>query len=68
MKRIGSRGSGQRGAVAVEGGGSVCTADTVGRNVTVSWTQDFGMGVMSNLIPIIPDSITREISGTFRCE
>lgn len=46
-----------------------CTSiETVGSNVTVSWEQEFGTGVLNNLVPGFPDTITREISGTFRCE
>lgn len=46
-----------------------CTGiETVGSNVTVSWEQEFGTGVLNNLVPGFPDTITREISGTFRCE
>jgi Flp pilus assembly protein TadG len=55
-------------SVSVEGGGTACTSNTVGANVTVSWDQEFGTGVLNNLIPGFPDSVTREISGTFRCE
>jgi Flp pilus assembly protein TadG len=55
-------------AVSVAGGGSVCTTGTIGQNVTVSWEQQFGTGVLNNLIPGFPDSVSRTISGTFRCE
>jgi len=55
-------------SISVEGGGSACMSTTVGRNVTVSWEQEFGTGVLNNLIPGFPDSVTRTISGTFRCE
>ncbi|HEU4354801.1 MAG TPA: TadE/TadG family type IV pilus assembly protein [Actinomycetota bacterium] len=56
-------------SVSVEGGGSACTGtSTIGKNVTVSWTQQFGTGVLNNLVPGFPDTITRDISGTFRCE
>ena len=55
-------------SILVEGGGSACTSSTVGGNVTVSWEQQFGTGVLNSLIPGFPDSVTRTISGTFRCE
>jgi Flp pilus assembly protein TadG len=56
-------------SVSVEGGGSACTGTaTIGQNVTVSWDQEFSTGVLNNLVPGFPDTISREISGTFRCE
>lgn len=54
--------------VSVDGGGAVCTNATQGQNVSVSWMQDFDMGALFNLVPGLPDTVTAEISGTFRCE
>jgi Flp pilus assembly protein TadG len=54
--------------VSVEGGGSTCTDATVGRNVTVSWRQKFSLGLLGNLVPGLPDTVTRTVQGTFRCE
>jgi Flp pilus assembly protein TadG len=54
--------------VSVEGGGSTCTDATVGRNVTVSWRQEFSLGLLGNLVPGLPDTVTRTVQGTFRCE
>jgi Flp pilus assembly protein TadG len=54
--------------VSVEGGGTVCTDQTQGQDVTVSWMQDFDMGALFNLVPGLPDTVSAEISGTFRCE
>jgi Flp pilus assembly protein TadG len=54
--------------VSVEGGGSTCTDATVGRNVTVSWRQKFSLGLLGNLVPGLPDTVTRTVKGTFRCE
>lgn len=55
--------------VEVEGGGSACTGtETIGKNVTVKWQQQFDSGLLSSLVPGISDTYTREISGTFRCE
>lgn len=54
--------------VSVEGGGSACTNLTRGRNVTVSWDQQFDTGALFNMVPGMPDTITATISGTFRCE
>jgi Flp pilus assembly protein TadG len=53
--------------VSVEGGGAICTDDTVGSNVTVSWDQVFDLGFLA-FIPVVPDSVTGTVSGTFRCE
>lgn len=54
--------------VSVEGGGAACTEATVGRNVTVSWPQEFSLGLLGNLVPGLPDTVTRTVRGTFRCE
>lgn len=54
--------------VTVDGGGTVCTNLTQGRNVTVSWEQTFEMGAIPRLVPGIPDTVNATISGTFRCE
>ena len=51
-------------AVSVSGGGSVCTADTIGQEVTVSWDQPFDIN-----IPFWSDvQVTGTMEGTFRCE
>ncbi len=51
-------------AVSVAGGGSVCTEQTVGQEVTVGWDQNFELN-----IPFWNDvTVTRTIEGTFRCE
>ena len=42
----------------------VCTEDTVGQYVTVSWSQDFTVDVA--ILP--PWTQTKRIEGTFRCE
>jgi len=55
-------------SISVEGGGSACTEDTVGQNVTVSWDQEFSLGLLGNLVPGLPDTVTRTVRGTFRCE
>lgn len=55
-------------SIVVDGGGSTCTEDTVGRNVTVSWEQEFSLGILGNLVPGLPDTVTRTVQGTFRCE
>jgi Flp pilus assembly protein TadG len=55
-------------AISVEGGGAACTEDTVGQNVTVSWEQEFSLGLLGNLVPGLPDTVTRTVQGTFRCE
>ncbi len=54
--------------IAVEGGGAACTEDTVGQNVTVSWEQEFSLGLLAGLVPGLPDTVTRTVRGTFRCE
>lgn len=54
--------------VSVEGGGTACTDATVGENVTVSWEQEFSLGLLGNLVPGLPDTVTRTVRGTFRCE
>lgn len=54
--------------VSVEGGGTACTDATVGENVTVSWEQEFSLGLLGNLVPGLPDTVTRTVTGTFRCE
>jgi Flp pilus assembly protein TadG len=54
--------------VSVEGGGTACTPDTVGQNVTVAWEQTFELGAIPRLVPGIPDTVDATISGTFRCE
>ena len=54
--------------VTVDGGGTACTDDTAGRNVTVAWEQTFEMGAIPRMVPGIPDTIDATISGTFRCE
>jgi Flp pilus assembly protein TadG len=46
----------------------VCTNDTRGENVTVSWDQALDTGVLGSLVPGVPDTINATISGTFRCE
>ena len=45
-----------------------CTEATRGENVTVSWDQAIDTGVLGTLVPPLPDTITANISGTFRCE
>lgn len=55
-------------SISVEGGGAACTEETVGRNVTVSWEQEFSLGILGNLVPGLPDTVTRTVQGTFRCE
>ena len=55
-------------AVSVDGGGSVCTNDTRGSNVTVSWVQTFELGALTQMVPGVPDTVDATISGTFRCE
>jgi Flp pilus assembly protein TadG len=45
-----------------------CSEDTVGANVTVSWEQEFSLGLLGNLVPGLPDTVTRTVRGTFRCE
>ncbi len=54
--------------VSVGGAPGVCTEDTVGENVTVSWPQRFSLGLLGNLVPGLPDTVTRTVEGTFRCE
>jgi Flp pilus assembly protein TadG len=46
----------------------ICTDDTRGEDVTVSWNQALDTGVLGSLVPGVPDSINATISGTFRCE
>ena len=46
----------------------VCSDETRGENVTVSWEQQLDTGVLGTLVPPIPDTIGATISGTFRCE
>ena len=53
--------------VSVDGGGGICTEDTVGSNVTVSWEQTFELGFLG-FVPVVPDSVDATVSGTFRCE
>ncbi len=53
--------------VSVEGVPGVCTEDTVGSNVTVSWEQTFELGFLG-FVPVVPDSVDATVSGTFRCE
>ena len=50
--------------VSVSGGGSQCTAATVGQDVTVSWDQTLELNIpfWSNV------TLTRNVKGTFRCE
>lgn len=55
-------------SISVEGGGTACSEDTVGANVTVSWEQEFSLGILGNLVPGLPDTVTRTVQGTFRCE
>lgn len=55
-------------SISVEGGGTACSEDTVGANVTVSWEQEFNLGILGNLVPGLPDTVTRTVQGTFRCE
>lgn len=43
---------------------NVCTPDTVGQSVTVSWVQDFEINIA--LLPSWTN--TKMIQGTFRCE
>lgn len=45
-----------------------CTDSTRSQNVTISWDQKFETGPLAGLIPGFPSTITRTISGTFRCE
>jgi Flp pilus assembly protein TadG len=45
-----------------------CTDATRGQDVTVSWEQQLDTGVLGTLVPPLPDAITTNISGTFRCE
>jgi Flp pilus assembly protein TadG len=54
-------------AVTVDGVPGTCTADTVGRNVTVAWDQTFEFGFLG-FMPGVPDSVEATVSGTFRCE
>jgi Flp pilus assembly protein TadG len=58
------------GPVTVSVGGvpGVCTEDTVGENVTVSWPQNFSLGLLGDLVPFLPDTVTRTVTGVFRCE
>jgi len=49
--------------VSVEGGGTACTLDTVGKNVTVSWEQTFELGAIPRLVPGVPDTVDATISG-----
>jgi Flp pilus assembly protein TadG len=53
--------------VSVEGVPGVCTEDTVGSNVTVSWEQTFELSFLG-FVPVVPDSVDATVSGTFRCE
>ena len=53
--------------VSVDGGGGICTDDTVGSNVTVSWLQEFDLGFLG-FVPGLPNSVDATVSGTFRCE
>ena len=46
----------------------VCSDETRGQNVTVSWDQQIDTGVLGTLVPPLPDTISATISGTFRCE
>lgn len=46
---------------------NVCTDDTIGEDVTVSWPQTFDLDLIG-FIPVVPDSVSTTISGTFRCE
>jgi hypothetical protein len=47
-----------------DGGGSQCTADTIGDPVTVSWSQRFDIS-----LPLIPAMhMNKTVEGTFRCE
>ena len=51
-------------SVAVEGGGTQCTANTIGRRVTVSWRQVFDIQ-----LPLVPPIDTRSwIRAVFKCE
>jgi Flp pilus assembly pilin Flp len=54
--------------VSVAGGGAACTPATVGQNVTVSWEQEFSLGLLGDLVPLLPDTVTRTVTGVFRCE
>jgi hypothetical protein len=54
--------------VSVAGGGTACTPATVGQNVTVSWEQEFSLGLLGDLVPLLPDTVTRTVTGVFRCE
>lgn len=55
-------------AVTVDGGGTACSDDTRGANVTVAWEQTFEMGALFRMVPGLPDTVDATISGTFRCE
>lgn len=50
--------------VSVSGGGTACTEDTVGQEVTVSWDQDFEINIPFWNVA----TVTGEMHGTFRCE
>jgi Flp pilus assembly protein TadG len=52
--------------ISVAGGGTQCSDTTIGRQVTVSWTQNFSALNLLTILPILPDQ--RVIQGTFRCE
>lgn len=54
-------------SVSVNGSPGVCTEETIGDNVTVSWEQNFDLGFLK-FMPAVPDSVSGTISGTFRCE
>jgi Flp pilus assembly protein TadG len=45
-----------------------CTEDTVGQNVTVRWDQEYSLGALARLVPVLPDTITGTMEATFRCE
>jgi Flp pilus assembly protein TadG len=50
--------------VAVEGGGSQCTSDTISKKVTVKWRQVFDIQ-----LPFVPPIDTRTwIQAVFKCE
>jgi Flp pilus assembly protein TadG len=52
--------------ISVAGGGTQCSDTTIGRQVTVSWTQNFTALNLLTILPILPDQ--RVMQGTFRCE
>jgi Flp pilus assembly protein TadG len=47
-------------------GATQCSDTTLGRQVTVSWTQNFTALNLLTILPILPDQ--RVMQGTFRCE